>query len=216
MKKYTLKNATTPIDQKYIAEFIRLYQDAYGNDPIWREGMLDPKTGKNYSFQEFEQLKTSQDLSDFIQCYPEKEVIAMLEIFMQKQNRLDVAIQKENKSDELYGIISGYNDPLLKLNTDKLKLDDQDFNSILEKMKLQKTDTVNYLAELFIERVSQGQWVGKELLKRYLDAQTGPILTRTTQLKPNPYRMFEKSWFKKVYDYPESDTRKRWLRFLEK
>jgi len=216
MKNYKIMNINTPIDQKYIAEFIRLYQDAYGNDPIRREGMLDPKTGKNYSFQEFEQLKISQDVSDFIECYPDKDVLTMLEIFIQKQNRLDVAIQKENKSDELYGIISGYNDSLQQLNTEKLKFDDQQFNSILDKMNLQKTDTVNYLAELFIESASQGKWFWKELLKNYIDAQTGPILTRTTQLKPNPYRMFEKNGFKKIYDYPESDTRKRGLRFLDK
>ncbi|MEI6118750.1 MAG: hypothetical protein WCP92_06050 [bacterium] len=156
MKNYTIKNANTPVDQKYIAEYIRLYKDAYGNDPIWREGMIDAKTGKNYSFKEFEQLKTSQDVSDFVEYYPDKDVLAMWETSVQKQNRLDVAIQK-NTSDELCGVISGYNDPLIQLNKNKLQLDTSDFTSMVNRLQLQKTTIINYLAELFIETMSQGQ-----------------------------------------------------------
>jgi hypothetical protein len=86
----------------------------------------------------------------------------------------------------------------------------------LKKIQMNKEQTVNYLAELFVETDKQGYWFWMCALKWYLNAQTGPILTRTTQLKPNPYKMFEKLWFKKIYDYPESDERKRGLRFLEK
>jgi hypothetical protein len=120
---YQYINATTPIDQQYIETFIKLYRDAYGNDPIWREGMKDPKTGKNYSFQEYNQLKTSQNASDFILYYPDEEIRAMFTTFAQKQNRLDIAIQNARKSDDLYAIISGYDDTLEQLNTEKLNLD---------------------------------------------------------------------------------------------
>lgn len=212
---YQYINATTPIDQQYIETFIKLYRDAYGNDPIWREGMKDPKTGKNYSFQEYEQLKTSQNVSDFLLYYPDEEVCAMFTAFAQKQNRLDIAIQNARKSDELYAIISGYDDTLEQLNTEKLNLDTRWLWSVAEKLKRETSARVNYLAELFVQTEQQGYGYGKALLDKYIERQTGPIITRTTQLKTNPSQMFEKRGFKKIYDYPESDQRKRGLRLLE-
>jgi hypothetical protein len=175
--------------------------------------MVDPKTGKTITFDDYEALKRfGIDTSEFKECYPVEAVKEMLDVFALKPNRLDIALEEENTdkiyfnqresltiqkydidekireleknrnnipdynaqlkkllfgrmqvenifkigAGKIYSIASGYDDTLSQLNKEKFKLDDDDFIQLLKKIQMNKEQTVNYLAELFVETDKQG------------------------------------------------------------
>ena len=186
-----------------------LYQNAYGNCPFWREWYQNIRTWELITLEEYDKLILNWwSITERQAVYPPQQVERDRAEREQKTWFMEqTIIQNSNTVAAVVGW--SCSDPVFDT---KLSVEKRVFDSLKERYDF---DTCVYLAELFVQSGQQWRGLGSQLLEKYIQQATTTgyqwILTRTTQLKPNPMKLFYQQWFEKIYEYPTPDTRWRAL-----